>query len=182
MDALEYIGLKCDVINEGYADEVEWSTRIGPPDSPDVFLDEFIFVVLNSGMKASVVEKIAVRVFKAIRHRRPVREAFGHPGKAEAIELARQEVGRWFTEYMALDTDEARVDYLETLPWIGPVTKWHLAKNFGVDCIKPDRHLVRIAGGETEARELCRTLAEKTGDRLATVDTVLWRAAALGWI
>jgi hypothetical protein len=48
---------------------------------------------------------------------------------------------------------------------------------------KPDRHLERIAErtGETVA-DLCARLAAVSGDRIATVDYVLWRAAESGLI
>src|SRR5204862_28581 len=35
--------------------------------------------------------------------------------------------------------------WLTRCPYIGPVTCWHLAKNVGMDVVKPDRHLVRMA-------------------------------------
>ena len=68
--------------------------------------------------------------------------------------------------------------WLQTLPFIVPITVYHLAKNYGFDCAKPDRHLVRIAGAEG-THELCARLARETGDRIATVDVVIWRAANL---
>jgi hypothetical protein len=76
-----------------------------------------------------------------------------------------------------------KLSFFESLPWIGPITKYHLAKNFGVECCKPDRHLVRIARQyDMTPDELCRKLAEETGNSVNTVDTVLWRAANLGFI
>ena len=60
-----------------------------------------------------------------------------------------------------------------------PITCWHLAKNYGHDCAKPDRYLTRIAGAEG-THDLCARLAKETGDRIATVDLVIWRAANLG--
>jgi hypothetical protein len=38
-----------------------------------------------------------------------------------------------------------RLEYLGSLPWIGAITKYHAARNFGVDCVKPDIHLTRLA-------------------------------------
>jgi len=70
--------------------------------------------------------------------------------------------------------------FLASLPWIGEITKYHLGKNLGtLDTAKPDRHLVRIAGAEG-AHALCARLARATGDKVATVDVVIWRAANLG--
>jgi hypothetical protein len=34
---------------------------------------------------------------------------------------------------------------LQSLPYIGPVTCYHLAKNIGLQVAKPDHHLTRLA-------------------------------------
>ena len=83
----------------------------------------------------------------------------------------------WHRRY---DAAVNKVAFLETMPWIGPVTKFHLAKNFGLDVVKPDRHLARIADAHhSDPHTVCAEIAEATGDRIGTVD-YLWRAAALG--
>lgn len=57
----------------------------------------------------------------------------------------------------------------------------HLAKNLGCDVVKPDRWLERLAAAEgTTPHLLCNRLAYASGDRIATVDVVLWRACAIG--
>src|SRR5690606_33268092 len=103
---------------------------------------------------------------------------FGHPGKAAAMQEIwdrREELFRGFLEA------EDRLAYLATLPWIGKVTKYHLAKNCGIDCAKPDVHLERLARLEgTDVHSMCARLARETGYRIATVDVVLWRACATG--
>jgi hypothetical protein len=63
------------------------------------------------------------------------------------------------------------------MPYIGPVTWRHLAKNVGVAVAKPDRHLVRlsIALGRSSVDELCHEIAELVADPVSVVDVVLWR-------
>jgi DnaJ-domain-containing protein 1 len=70
---------------------------------------------------------------------------------------------------------------LRTLPFIGPVTQFHLAKNIGLDVAKPDRHLVRIAQlfQFASVQDLCETIANQAGTRVAVVDLVFWRFATL---
>ena len=65
-----------------------------------------------------------------------------------------------------------------SLPWIGKITKFHLAKNFGVRRRQPDVHLQRLAEQGVTPHELCADLAVKTGYRIATIDLLLWRACA----
>ena len=89
-------------------------------------------------------------------------------------------VSEIFAEYKALRID-SRLEFLERLPWIGPITKFHLARNLGMDVCKPDRHLLRIAKAHhgTTPAALCGRLSRLSGDRIGVVDVVLWRAANL---
>ncbi len=85
--------------------------------------------------------------------------------------------------FVAVKTRIEREDvrFLAELPYIGSVTSYHLAKNLGIDVVKPDRHLVRMArmtGYETP-EAMCSAVAAIVGDRLATIDTVLWRYATM---
>jgi hypothetical protein len=66
---------------------------------------------------------------------------------------------------------------LEALPFIGTVTKWHLAKNLGLDVAKPDRHLLRIAArfGYDDVQRMCHDICEFCGERISVADLVLWR-------
>lgn len=69
---------------------------------------------------------------------------------------------------------------LQVLPFIGPVTSRHLAKNLGLDIAKPDRHLVRVSErlGFRSADDLCRELAATTGEQAKVVDLIVWRYIA----
>lgn len=72
------------------------------------------------------------------------------------------------------------IDQLQILPFIGPITSWHLAKNLGLDAAKPDRHLVRLSErlGFRSADHLCRELAATTGEKAMVVDLIVWRYIA----
>ena len=67
------------------------------------------------------------------------------------------------------------------MPHIGPITKFHLARNLGLDYAKPDRHLVKIAlaFGYSNVQAFCREASELTGDKIGLVDLVFWRFAVL---
>lgn len=164
----------------GYGDDVSWSETIQPPATPAEFAQEAIFVICNSGMKHTVATGIFDRVMKAIRAGKPAGEAFGHVGKTNAIDYIWLHQEKLFHEFLMA---ENQVDYCASLPWIGGITKYHLAKNFGVDCAKPDVHLQRLADAHGETVDgLCQRLAKQTGYRVATVDVILWRACAIGLI
>lgn len=163
----------------GYADDdIEWSENAGPPKNAVAFAIEAIFVICNSGMKNTVARGIFERVRAALVNGRSAGAVFGHKGKVGAIDLiwaTRQDL---FTKYIGAAD---KVEYCASLPWIGPITKYHLAKNFGVDVAKPDIHLVRLADFfQTTPQALCDSLAETSGYKARTVDLLLWRAAANG--
>ncbi|TCU34078.1 hypothetical protein [Rhizobium azibense] len=161
-------------------DDIAWSENIKPPESAEDFAFEAIFVICNSGMKNTIARRIYDRVAEQISIGKPVREVFGHPGKAAAIETIWLNRADLFARYF---TAADKVEFCASLPWIGGITKFHLAKNFGADVAKPDVHLQRLAEREgVTAQLLCERLAEATGYRAATVDVLLWRACANGII
>jgi hypothetical protein len=180
-----YTHLRRHLAELGFGEEVRWSEEVRPPATAAALAIEHAWVVINSGLANRVAVQVWERVKRSLADGRPVEEAFGHRGKVAAIERVWYDCGTYFQQFLeaAAAGDAAVLAWCETLPWIGPVTRYHLAKNLGVDCAKPDRHLVRLAAesGET-VDELCRRLATATGDRVATVDLVLWRAAEQGLV
>ena len=162
----------------GYSPVIEWSESIEPVTDADVFADHAIYVICNSGMMNTVAVPIYKRCMVALRDGRSATTAFGHPGKSVAIDRIWSERTELFRQY--LEADDA-VAFLRELPWVGPVTSYHLAKNLGADFAKPDVHMERLARRDrTNTHTLCRRLSRQTGYRVATIDTVLWQACADG--
>lgn len=136
------------------------------------FLDQYVWCVLSAGMAWHSVRSIYDH-YKGYGV-----DGIGHPGKRHAIRDVTDTIDSWYRKLQWHIADPKDVtDFLETMPWIGPVTKWHLAKNLGFDVIKPDRHLVRLA--ETfefnTPWAMCKAIQERTGDKLSKIDTILWR-------
>lgn len=191
-----YLTARECVVAAGYAEEIDWQDHLClDAISESDFLRESAWVILSAGMRETVIRRCFEAISNAflswrsaddiVRCRRTcVRGAlrvFGHQAKIEAIGEVATVVA---TEGFAAVVDRMRtegVDELERLPFIGPVTRFHLAKNLGLDVVKPDRHLVRMAhaAGFSSPESMCRVIADATGDRLATVDVVLWRYATL---
>ncbi|KTE36436.1 hypothetical protein ATE62_14675 [Sphingopyxis sp. HIX] len=164
--------------NAGFAHDIDWSETVPPATSPEEFADHAIYVICNSGMKNSVAEPIYEACMAALLSGKRVRRVFGHPGKAKAIQKIWRDRERLFVAYL-FATDP--IKFLQRIPWIGPVTSYHLAKNLGADVAKPDVHLERLARRDgTTTHRLCQRLSRETGYRVATIDTVLWRACAEG--
>lgn len=177
-----YLDLKSRVIEAGYQEEIDWAANISEPKTADEFFCEYTYVVCNSGMKQQIARVIFEKIMRVINAGLSASSAFNHKGKSLAIDKVYTNRRTLFRKYRNTP-DSMKLAFLRDLPWIGDITKYHLAKNFGHDCIKPDRHLVRIAANcNTTPEMMCRLLSEQTGDRLSVVDTVIWRAANLGWV
>jgi len=171
-----YRKAKAVCILRGYGSEIDTvESRHFDGASPEEFLHQYVWVVLNAGMKNQVAQGIFQRFFDSKCDLQVIR----HRGKRSAIRCALREYEKWYTAMLSADSKPA---YLETLPWIGPVTKYHLARNLGLDVAKPDRHLTRLADhfGFRDVQEMCQNVSLSTGDRVGVVDVVLWRASNLG--
>jgi hypothetical protein len=175
-----YLELKNKVIEVGYASEIDWADDIKPCNNSNTFIKEYIFVVVNSGMKYQIAVNIYHKIIEAIYNGINISEVFKHEGKVRAIKELITNYEEFYHNYQEA---EDKLEYLESLPWIGKITKYHLAKNLGMQCIKPDRHLVRIAQTFNKtANQMCEDIQKETGDKLTVIDTVIWRAANLGFI
>jgi hypothetical protein len=161
----------------------------------EIFLSELAWCVYNSGMKMEVIRKKWPALKKAFHNFDPYEimrniadcvneslEIFNHPGKAGAVidagyKIIQDSNRGCIGQKLAVMSESAVLDYLQTYPYIGKVTKYHLAKNLGFDVVKPDRHLVRLAeflkydGPDSLVTEI-KVL---TGERKAYIDFILWR-------
>ncbi len=183
MSPEKYLDLKDYIIKQGYSLDIDWAEGLKPCEDHSSFFTEYVYVVCNSGMKNTVALQIFDRVMRAIGDGKSVHSAFGHKGKADAIEKVWLKSASYFLGYLERKTDKGKIEYLETLPWIGKITKYHLAKNLGITSVaKPDRHLERIAKSyNTTPQMMCEKLSNIIGDTVAVVDLVIWRAASLGY-
>ncbi len=176
----DFNALREQIVEAGHAETIDWAETVGPPADAIDFASETIYVIVNSGMKWQIARQIYKRISKALVAGDSAGTVFGHAGKVSAIDRIWQNRQAYFENYMAADD---KLQWLRGLPWIGPITCFHLAKNLGLDFVKPDRHLVRIAQACGETPEsLCGSLSEASGLRIGTVAYILWQAANLGII
>lgn len=191
-----YLTAKEAVIARGFAWEIDWQEerRIDRIDEAD-FLRESAWVVLSTGFRDSVVRRLFGPFCEALlgmqsaaaiqanreRCRRDALKVFNNSRKVTAVLDIASIVDDMGFERVCRQIEQDNVRFLQTLPYIGPITALHLAKNLGLPVVKPDRHLQRVAAaaGFSSPRELCRAISERLGDPLQVVDVVLWRYATL---
>jgi len=184
------------VIRSGFAAEIDWQEELSLHRiSESDFLREMAWVVLSSGMSEVVVAKVFPRFSRAFldwnsalsiqaKSRTCSSSAlrvFGSRRKVEAIlEIVELVADSGFPAVKQRLQVEG-LEFVQELPFMGPATSFHLAKNLGLDVVKPDRHLLRVAaitGCETPL-DLCERIAYFVGERLSVVDMVVWRYATL---
>jgi hypothetical protein len=158
------------------------------------FLAEYCQVVYASGFRAKVLQakfpalKRAFRNFdpKALAQMdsiEPVLSVFKHRHKARGFLAGAKAIAvEGFGAFKRRLRREG-LDVLEELPGLGPITKFHLAKNIGLaDLPKPDIWLERAARlCEAEnVFELVAYMAQITGESQHVVDVAVWRYAVDG--
>ena len=194
--ARSYLDAKDVVIGAGYEHELTWQQEAAdvPVEESDL-LAEAAWVILNSGMRESVIRPLFARIavtfcdFESCERiismesgcRDSALAVFRHPRKIDAILAFVRATSRIGAPEMLRRIRYEGPESLYALPFFGPATARHLAKNIGVEVAKPDRHLRRLADwlGFGDPQQLCHQLADVTGDSVAVVDVVLWRYSTL---
>ena len=172
--------IEAAVIASGFFENIAWSENVPAPADADALACEAIYVICNSGMLTQTAIIIYDRVMDVLGRHGRVGIVFRHRKKVAAIKFIWRHRVQLFDEFAIA---EDKLAFCRGLPFIGPVTQYHLAKNLGVDTAKPDLHLARLAERDgLDPHVLCARIAAKTGYRVATVDTILWRACVEGLI
>lgn len=194
--ASSYLDVKKHVINKGFAWEVDWQENQSIESlTESEFCREAAWVILSSGMGVrsvrSVFGKISsafldwedsgkivghgdICVSQALLH-------FNHKGKINAILSIIQQVNRIGFEAFKSKLFDNGVEYIEQFSFFGPATSLHLAKNIGMNVVKPDRHLVRLAEALNFSTpdKLCKVIANLIDEKASVIDVVLWRYCVL---
>jgi hypothetical protein len=180
----------------GFAGEIEWQDSVSLERlAESTFLQEYAWVVLASGMREAVVRRKFPQISEcfwswssaqmiACHSKDCVTAAlliFHHEQKMRAIVSTAELIANQGFVVFKEQLEREPLETLRGLPFIGPITQYHLAKNIGVDVAKPDRHLVRIADlfGYQSVHDFCGEVASVTCSRVAVVDLIFWRFATL---
>ena len=178
---VHFIAATNRVENAGYGGEIQWCRDVPPVDtlSPDRLATEYTFAVFcSSGLK----EQVSRKHFNAFMDRKnrgdqnPFDLIFNRRMKDAIIHMwAHSET--IFKKLMMQPSDGTKIEYLATLQQIGKKEKYHLARNIGIDCVKPDRHMERLAAyfGFKTPLEMCIEIQKTIPERLGVIDVILWR-------
>lgn len=150
------------------------------------FLEEYCWVVYASGFSADILEskfdalKIAYKDFDInklykIRSINNILSTVNNKIKANCFLKGCKIIHDTGFSKFKKEIIASGIDKFEDLPGIGPITKFHLAKNIGfMDAAKPDRWLERIAQKcSATVDELVSFLSKNSALSHHTVDIIL---------
>ncbi|MGY6649576.1 hypothetical protein [Wenyingzhuangia sp. IMCC45574] len=194
--AKAYFIAKKFVINKGFSSEIDWQEEICFSSmSSEVFLKEYSWVVLASGLSDNVVSKVFPKIEKVLkswknlnyivtnydRLNKKLLTIFNNKLKIKAILDTSIIIGSIGVESVKSEIQEKGIKYLESFKFIGKITRYHLAKNIGLAFAKPDRHLIRISKkiGFESPHLLCSAISDYISEKIQVVDLVLWRYATI---
>ena len=170
-----YIEAYSYVTSHGYFEETEYIRNIKPFETHDAddFFREYVFAVCGAGMK----EQVARLVYNSFMDTLDL-GMIGHPKKRDAIDAATCEYLTWFENLKNAATDDDKIAYLRTLPFMGDALPHQIARNLGIDGVKPDVHMKRLARrfGYATPLDLVKAIQSVyTDEKLGYIDIVLWR-------
>ena len=184
-----------DHIRQEHPEVLEWAENVNQDTfkwlKSKEFLDEYCWVIYASGFRVAVIEAkfpLLRKAFKdfdltalaRMRSLKAVLDVFNNERKAECFLAGSKAIAdEGFAKFKRRLKDQG-VCVLETLPGIGPITKFHLAKNIGlVDEAKPDIWLVRAAKEcSASVDELVTFLSKRNQMSRHVVDVTLWQYGA----
>ena len=187
-----YRNAKRHIVDLGFEHEIKWQAAQDPRlITESEFLREAAWVVYCSGFRETTVRKyfnyislcfcdwLSASSIVACGQECVLAAmcALANRQKHEAIVTIAKHVADLTFEAFHEKLYSDPVAELQQLPYLGPVTTLHLAKNLGFDVAKPDRHLARLrrALGFEDVASMCREISAESGDSVRVVDIVLWR-------
>jgi hypothetical protein len=169
--------------------------------SPEFFFREYVWVVKVSGFNAKIISRIFPRLLvcyqplfdmivgkvdalNSIDIGINAMNVFNNKRKTKAVIdtafVLRDGIRKYGWEKYR-DSELNTPEKLEKLPFIGGITKFHLARNCGLlHYVKPDLHLVRMSKvwGFISPIELCKAIQQRYDMPLGLIDLVLFYSAS----
>jgi len=160
--------LEAELRERSYGRLIDRGESIAAPANADEFAERSIYVICNSGMRVTVAAPIYMRCMEALRS---VVDILAHTGKASAVDRIWAERERFFAAFLRSSDGLA---FLETLPWIDPITRHHLAKTWSGRNQARRALAAACQRSRTTVARLCARLSRRTGYGAATTASMTY--------
>ena len=173
-----------------------------PKLSPEEFVFEVFYVILASGFK----QKIAKEKFLLIKNfickgskvcPENLLKIFGNKNKINAICKIWENKEKYCKQFYSLSDTDDKICMLSTLPYIGEITKNHIARNLGINKVKYDVWIQRLGialyGNDKDKEnslisknvknscdKMFKDIALATNEPIGYIDVVLWKSCQIG--
>lgn len=170
------------------------------------FAFEVFYVILASGFRQKVAKRKFLEIEAFIKSGGGVvnvenlMKIFGSKPKMSALVKVWENRLSYRDGFYNLSELSEKMEFLKTIPFIGEITKNHLARNLGINEVKYDLWIRRLGvalGGEVSdgvvanegslsevEKKLCDDMfddiSKMTGYPVGYVDVVLWKACQIG--
>lgn len=173
--------------------------------NPEEFAYECFYVVCVAGFKQDYAKAMCEKVINFVKNNEnfeleDLEKIYKNKLKIKAIKDIWDNRKKYQQEFYNLKTIEEKVDFLGTLPFIGNITKYHLARNLGLNFVKYDIWIQRLGVALygtadyvtkvnnsrllPQIKEFCDIMFDKlqkeTGEKVGFLDVVLWRSCQKG--
>lgn len=155
----------------------------------------FLFCVLgSSGLNNKVVQKQYDKFIFEYNSGKNAFDIIPNSRIRNAVKYVWSHKDEILSNIIRKNTDLDRIEYIKTLPQMGPKTARHFARNLGIDCVKPDIWMERLAyeygfcendGKTLYPERMCKSIQEQLPQlgipqyRIGTIDVILWRYCVL---
>ncbi len=182
-------------------DDIKHNLQNPPVLTAGGFAHNCAYVILAGGFSQITAKKLHTKLMEYLRGGGTDFDAmlkiFNNKNKVSAISKIWENRVQYSEQYYALDNTKSRLEFLQKLPHIGPITANHLARNLGEDIVKYDIWMQRLGVMFAGRPELCihinngrlhkdikracndmfdKMVAETNLPR-GYIDVVLWKAA-----
>lgn len=174
--------------------------------TPEEFAYECFYVICVAGFKQDYAKKMCNKVIDFIKNNNfnftedALAQVYGNKMKVRAIKQIWDNRISYQKKFYSLKTTEEKVDFLGSLPHVGNITKYHLARNLGLNFVKYDIWIQRLGvalyGNDDlvnkvnnskllpEIKYCCdlmfNKLNKETNEKVGYIDVVLWRSCQKG--
>jgi len=158
------------------------------------FFKQYVWVVFTSGFNASIVRKnwgliknvlYGLNVEKVCKmnetelfERIPIKNKLKI---CSIINGSKIITNSWLNDIRNANDFEVIKKKLIELPHISNVTVYHLMRNIGIDCFKPDRHITNLSNKlNLDTRIIFKIIIKNKREKyIGLADYILWRASSL---
>ncbi len=157
--------------------------------NPSDFASEVIYVILASGFSQKTAKKKYFEIVKYLQtlgsnevDLAVLLSIFNNKNKMSAIKKVWVNKKNLSDSYYQLKDDKSRMKFLLNLPFIGPITQNHIARNLGINTVKPDVWIMRLseALGYKNYHQMFEEIHKSTDYPIGYIDVILWKSCQIG--